>query len=187
MTCLMICFGREVVADVCVCVAEDEEVMRRWRAQTMGILRRASGRDPGMVRETERVTAEVIAAVNAILEEMTVPPIAPSEARDQGLAAVVAAAVDLARLLAVQRAQFTVVFPELLPYRRTVFDPQTMEDVGGGGGEDDDDDDGAGGGREVSCVVFPGVVKRGDERGGRMEWRNVVAKMRVVCRQEGDI
>ncbi|KAK0740566.1 hypothetical protein B0T18DRAFT_431860 [Schizothecium vesticola] len=114
----------------------DEELMRRWRAQTMGILRRASGRDSAMLRETERVTAEVVATVNGILEEMTVPPIPPSEARDQGLAVVVAAAVDLARLLAVQRAQFTVVFPELLPYQRTV----TAEDLllagnGSAGGE----------------------------------------------------
>lgn len=64
-----------------------------------------------------------------------------------------------------------------------------MEDVGGLEYDDDDDDDMGVGGRrerEISCVVFPGLVKMGDESGGGLGvYRNVVKRARVLCR-EGD-
>lgn len=58
-----------------------------------------------------------------------------------------------------------------------MFDPVTMEDIGG---EDDDKLNE----REICCVAFPGVVKRGDENGGHLQWRNVISKARVLCSPE---
>jgi hypothetical protein len=87
-------------------------------------------------------------------------------------------AIDLARLLRVQRAVFAVYMPEVLPHQQTLFDPATMEDVGG---EEDED---ALARREISCVTLPGIVKHGDESGGRLHYRNVIAKARVLCSPE---
>ncbi|KAF4508352.1 hypothetical protein G6O67_004745 [Ophiocordyceps sinensis] len=64
--------------------------------------------------------------------------------------------------------------PEVLPHTRVVFEPATMEDVGGLEEE-------ALTTREIDCVVFPGIIKHGDESGGQMQFRNVIAKARVLC------
>lgn len=58
-----------------------------------------------------------------------------------------------------------------------MFSATEMEDMGGGGDEDGEED----GEREVECVVYPGLVKWGDEQGEHRELRNVVARMRVLC------
>lgn len=100
-----------------------------------------------------------------------------TEARDQALRAQIASAIDLSRLLAVQRAGYAIHMPELLPSQRTVFEAAAMEDIGG---EDEDTLTE----REICCVAFPGIIKRGDERGGRLEYRNVIAKARVLCSPE---
>jgi hypothetical protein len=50
-----------------------------------------------------------------------------------------------------------------------------MEDVGG-------EDEEALVDREISCVVFPGLIKKGDESGSHLNvYRNVIAKARVFC------
>lgn len=85
--------------------------------------------------------------------------------------------VELARLLAVQKAVLRVHMPDVLPHQRTLFEAATMEDVGG-------EDEEALARREIWCVVFPGVVKHGDENGGQMQFRNVIAKARVLCSPE---
>ncbi len=87
--------------------------------------------------------------------------------------------MELSRLMAVQRAVFKVHMPVLLPHQATLFDGDTMEDVGG----TEDDDEGLAA-REICCVAFPGVVKHGDEQGAHMQFRNVVAKARVLCSPE---
>lgn len=67
--------------------------------------------------------------------------------------------------------------PPLAAHQVTAFEGRTMEDIGGGEyGEEEE--------REVWCVAFPGVIKRGDESGGQMQFENVVAKARVLCRPE---
>ena len=55
-----------------------------------------------------------------------------------------------------------------------MFEVSSMEDVGG----EDEDELSA---REIICVVFPGIVKMGDENGERGYLKNVVAKMKVLC------
>ncbi|PMB66394.1 hypothetical protein BM221_007382 [Beauveria bassiana] len=97
-----------------------------------------------------------------------------------------------------ESAVLRVFMPTMRPphERPVLFEASTMEDVGGGADDDEgeDDEDGeeeggtAGGGRrrrrEVWCVVFPGVVKQGDEHGAQMQYRNVICKAKVLCRQE---
>jgi hypothetical protein len=99
-----------------------------------------------------------------------------NEGRDQALRVLINNSVELARLLAVQTAEFRVWMPDIVPHQRTTFDGATMEDIGG----EEDGEDGLSA-REICCVAFPGVIKRGDESGGHLHYRNVIAKARVLC------
>ena len=125
--------------------------------------------------ETATVVDAVVSRVNTLLDAVT--NTTSTEARDQGLQALVASAVDLSRQLAVQKAVFRVEMPDILPHQRTMFDAETMEDIGG----EDEDSLAA---REICCVTFPGITKRGDESGGHLQYRNVISKAKVLCSPE---
>ena len=103
--------------------------------------------------------------------------LAPSEPRDSSLRLLISSSIDLSRLLRAQKAVFTVQMPALIEHQLTIFDGEEMEDVGG---EDEEELSG----REIRCVVFPGVVKWGDENGERGYLKNVVAKTKVLCAPE---
>jgi hypothetical protein len=117
----------------------------------------------------------VVSKVNRLLDAITNTK--STEARDQGLQALVTSAIELSRLLAVQKAVFKVEMPEILPHQRVMFDAEFMEDIGG-----EDEDSLAD--REICCVTFPGIIKRGDESGGHLQYRNVISKAKVLCSPE---
>ncbi|KAL2759376.1 hypothetical protein ACRALDRAFT_1074310 [Sodiomyces alcalophilus JCM 7366] len=150
-----------------------QETLNQWRSSTLSLLRR-EGNDK-MQGETDVVAQGVITRLNGILDAIT--DVRATESRDQALRVQVVSAIELSRLLAVQKATFDVYMPEILPHQETVFDASTMEDMGG-------EDEEALARRDVSCVVFPGIVKRGDETGGHLQYRNVIAKARVLCSPE---
>jgi hypothetical protein len=125
--------------------------------------------------QTSAVVDTVVSKTNALLDAITNTK--ATDARDQGLQALVASAIELSRLLAVQKAVFRIEMPEILPHQRTMFNADTMEDVGG------EDEDGLAD-REICCVTFPGVIKRGDESGGHLQYRNVICKAKVLCSPE---
>ena len=100
-----------------------------------------------------------------------------SEARDSALRVLVNNSIELARLLVVQKAVLRVHMPEILPHQRILFEAATMEDIGG-------EDEEALADREICCVVFPGVIKHGDENGGQMQFMNVLSKAKVLCSPE---
>lgn len=80
-------------------------------------------------------------------------------------------------LLVVQKAVFEVWIPEILPRQQVIFDHGTMEDIGG---EDEENLIQ----RNICCVTFPGIIKRGDENGGQLQFRNVISRARVLCSAE---
>jgi activating signal cointegrator complex subunit 1 len=146
------------------------ESMNQWRSTTLAILRKEA---PQKLKiETEAVAEAVINQVNSIMD--SVGDVQHSETRDQPLRALVNSAIDLSRLLRVQKAIFSIIMPSIEGHQRTMFDPDTMEDIGG---EDEDTLSE----REIRCVTFPGILKLGDENGERTHLRNVVAKIRVLC------
>ncbi|KAK1596143.1 uncharacterized protein LY79DRAFT_545542, partial [Colletotrichum navitas] len=152
---------------------DSPEAINNWRSATLALLHREA--EAKMQAETSAATDRVIARVNRILDAVVAadaPPV--TDARDAALRALVASAVDLARQLSVQKAVFRVFVPDIVPHQRTRFDPATMEDIGG-----EDEDELAH--RDIACVTFPGVIKRGDESGGHMQYQNVIAKARVLC------
>lgn len=128
-----------------------------------------------MQAETDTVILGVIGRLNHVLDAIT--DVKSTEPRDQALRVQVASAIELSRLLAVQKAVFDVSMPEIVPHQQTVFDASTMEDVGG-------EDEEALVRRGISCVTFPGIIKRGDETGGHLQYRNVITKARVLCSPE---
>ncbi|KAK3946397.1 hypothetical protein QBC46DRAFT_415392 [Diplogelasinospora grovesii] len=153
--------------------AGSPEPINQWRSLTLTILKREAAQK--MQVETSRVTETVVSRVNALLSSIT--DTKPTEARDQGLAALVNSAIDLSRLFVVQKAVFKVSMPEILPHQKIMFDPATMEDIGGEDEESLTE-------REICCVTFPGIIKRGDENGGHLQYRNVISKARVLCSPE---
>lgn len=150
--------------------------MNQWRASTLALIRRDA---PQLLQSsTTEYVEKVISRINRILDSITDSSTssAPSrsEARDSALRVLVNNSVELARLLVAQKAVLRVYMPEVLPHQQVMFEPETMEDLG-------DEDEEALARREIWCVVFPGVIKHGDENGGQMQFRNVIAKARVLC------
>ncbi|OAQ95706.1 hypothetical protein LLEC1_07744 [Akanthomyces lecanii] len=148
---------------------QELEPVNQWRASTLTLLRREA---PQLLQDDTTIFAEtVVSRTNHILDALTGDAASSSNGSE--------GARDAApRVLAVLR----VYMPQVVPHQRVLFEPSMMEDIGGA--EYDDDDGEALLEREVGCVVFPGVVKRGDEHGAQMQYRNVICKAKVVCRQE---
>jgi hypothetical protein len=149
------------------------ESINQWRSLTLTILKKDASEK--LQTETSAVVNTVVSKVNRLLDAITNTK--STEARDQGLQALVTSAIELSRLLAVQKAVFKVEMPEILPHQRVLFDAEIMEDIGG-----EDEDSLAD--REICCVTFPGVIKRGDESGGHLQYRNVISKAKVLCTPE---
>ena len=149
------------------------ESMNQWRSTTLAILRKEA--TPKLQTETVVVVESIIINVNKIMGSIS--DAQTSEARDQSLRVFINSAIDLSRLLRIQKANFSIIMPYIKGHQRTMFDSQTMEDIGG---EDEDSLNE----REIRCVTFPGIVKAGDENGERGHLKNVVAKIRVLCKPD---
>jgi activating signal cointegrator complex subunit 1 len=146
------------------------ESMNQWRSTTLAILRKEAPHK--LQAETAIVVEAVVNQVNSILD--SIGDIQHTETRDQPLRTLITSAIELSRLLRVQKAVFSIIMPSIEDFQRTMFDPDSMEDIGG---EDEDSLSE----REIRCVTFPGILKLGDENGERTHLRNVVAKIRVLC------
>jgi len=144
--------------------------MNQWRSTTLAIIRKEA--PERLKNETTTVLEFVVKRVNEIMRSIC--DMQPSEPRDQSLRVLINNAIELSRLLRVQKAVFSVIMPAIEGYQRTIFDTKTMEDIGG---EDEEmlyD-------REIRCVTFPGIIKAGDENGEKGHLKNIVSKMRVLC------
>ncbi|KAL5588593.1 hypothetical protein FOBRF1_015121 [Fusarium oxysporum] len=152
--------------------ADSDEAINQWRSSTLSLLRR----DGSSLKEsTSSVTEAILSRITRILDALC--GTSPSEARDSGLRVLVNNSIELARLVAVQKAVLRVNMPTVLPHQRVMFESETMEDLGG-------EDEESLTGREICCVAFPGVIKHGDEHGGHLQYRNVILKARVLCSPE---
>ncbi|UKZ82231.1 hypothetical protein TrVFT333_010016 [Trichoderma virens FT-333] len=155
------------------------DVVNQWRSSTLALLRREAHH---LHDNTDAFAEAVISRITQLLDSIitTSPSSAPatSTARDSALRVLIKNSIELARLLVVQKARLRVYMPVILPHQQVLFEPDTMEDMGG----EEDEENLAN--REISCVVFPGVIKHGDENGGHMQYRNVIVKARVLCSPE---
>ena len=147
--------------------------MNQWRATTLTLLRKEA--PVRLQEETAAVMNNVVSRVNRILDAIT--DSSPTDARDQALRALVSNSVELARLLVVQRAVFKVTMPRVLPHQRIVFEALSLEDIGG-------EEEERLAACEICCVTFPGITKFGDENGGHPQFRNIIAKAKVLCSPE---
>ncbi|KAH7400000.1 hypothetical protein BKA64DRAFT_471552 [Cadophora sp. MPI-SDFR-AT-0126] len=145
------------------------ESMNQWRSTTLSILRKESQK---LQSATTAVIDGIVSQVNNIMDGIS--DTKHTEMRDQALRSIISSSIELSRQLRVQKAVFSVIMPSIVDYQKTMFDSDSMEDIGG---EDEDSLSD----REIRCVTFPGIVKAGDENGERSHLRNVVAKIRVLC------
>ncbi|KAL6915758.1 hypothetical protein ACHAPO_005220 [Fusarium lateritium] len=152
--------------------ANSDEAINQWRSSTLSLLRRDSS---SLKESTSSVTEVILKRITRLLDALC--STSPSEARDSGLRVLVNNSIELARLVAVQKAVLRVNMPIVLPHQRIMFESGTMEDLGG-------EDEESLTGREICCVAFPGVIKHGDEHGGHLQYRNVILKARVLCSAE---
>lgn len=146
------------------------ESVNTWRATTLSIIRKEAPQK--LETEITAVVESVVKQINSIMTAIS--DTQPSEPRDQSLRGLVKESIELSQLLRIQKAVFTVVMPSLEDHQKTMFDPESMEDMGG---EDEDSLSE----REIRCVTFPGIIKAGDENGERSYLKNVVSKIRVLC------
>lgn len=162
------------------------ESVNQWRSVTLAILKKEAVQK--MQVQTMQTADDVVAHVNRVVDSLAsdsaantdssnAPASASTDARDQALRHLVSSAIELSRLLVVQKAVFDVWMPEIVPHQQIIFDHATMEDIGG---EDEDSLVQ----REIFCVTFPGLIKQGDENGGQLQFRNIISKARVLCSPE---
>jgi activating signal cointegrator complex subunit 1 len=144
--------------------------MNQWRSTTLALLRKDAAQR--LQNETAAVVDALVGQVNTMLSSIS--DTQSSDSRDQSLRALINSSIDLSRLLRVQKAVFTIIMPSIEDHQRTMFDVESMEDIGG---EDEDTLHE----REIRCVTFPGIAKSGDENGESSHLRNIVAKIRVLC------
>ncbi|KAI9832319.1 MAG: hypothetical protein M1826_002005 [Phylliscum demangeonii] len=173
-------------------------MVNKWRAAALSMVRH--GEDKAIQARMANRIDIIESRINGLLYELT--DAKPSDARHKGLQSIVQQAVELSQILRIQYAQFKVDIPfiggadddddddEVEPHDEDddeegdeddddvdddplIFDGMTMEDVTA---EDED----ALGDRDVRCVIFPCVVKYGDEEGNNLHLRNVLVKAKVL-------
>lgn len=158
--------------------------MQHWRSVTLSILKKEGG---GHLQEqTAQVIDQVVADIKSLLGAITQDGAiatgiggsnATAEAQDLSLRHLIEQAIELSRLLVAQKANYEIWMPEIVHHQQVMFDQTTMEDIGG---EDEDNLIE----RDIRCVTFPGIIKRGNEGGTQLHFRNVISKARVLCSLE---
>lgn len=159
------------------------EAVNQWRSVTLSILKKDAA--DRMQVPTTQLIANVTSRIMGLLDAITIGLAVKNssgadetlEAREQALRHLTINSIELSRLFVVQKAAFEVWMPEVMPHQQVMFDHATMEDIGG---EDEENLVR----REICCVTFPGVIKRGDENGSQLQFRNVISKARVLCGPE---
>jgi activating signal cointegrator complex subunit 1 len=150
-------------------ITKDDGKVNQWRSTTLVLLR---GSVEQLRPSTDAIVESIVRKINSIMDNISDAD--SSEARDLSLRALINNAIDLSRLLRVQKAVFKTVMPVIEGHQINRFDAEIMEDIGG---EDEDSLEG----REIRCVTFPGMIKEGNESGEQTQLRNVIAKARVLC------
>lgn len=137
--------------------------VNEWRSTTLSLIRQSS--EDALQAHTTGLSRIIHDTISRILGKLTAS--AATDARDKGLQSIIDQAIDLSRAFRVQRAQFEVDMPSMTEEGPLQFDVATMEDITG---ENDEELIG----RRVECVVFPCVIKLGDESGDNVSlaWRS---------------
>lgn len=118
-----------------------------------------------------KMAQDIQGRINMVLDELTSGQ--TTEARDRCLRSMIDQAVDLARLFRIQQAQFKVHMPSLDDDHPLLFDPETMEDISG-------EDEQALRGHKIDCIMFPCVMKFGDETGDNVRTMHISSGLRLT-------
>ncbi|ROW12945.1 hypothetical protein VPNG_04651 [Cytospora leucostoma] len=162
------------------------ESVNQWRSVTLTMLKKDAAHN--MQVQITQTAEDVVTRIDRVLDSITTDTAGKAgsgntaaanstDAKNQALRQLVDNAIELSRLLVLQKAVFEVWMPDIEPHQQVIFDHETMEDIGG---EDEENLVQ----REICCVTLPGIIKRGDENGGQLQFRNVISKARVLCSAE---
>lgn len=141
---------------------------QHWRALSMRLLRD----NEGFRQRTKELCTETADQTLPLLQEIS-GFAATGESRLQ-LYSIFEECANLALLFHMQRAYYQVQMPPIDPSNILMFDPVTMENV-------NVSEDGEMQKVQIDIVVFPSVVKHGDEAGTNLQLRNVITKAKVFC------
>ena len=104
-------------------VADDGGKVNQWRSTTLNILR--SGSMEQLRPGTEAAVGSVVFKINRIMDDIS--DAEASDARDESLKVLINSAIELSRLLRVQKAVFKTVMPVLEAHHINRFDSEIME------------------------------------------------------------
>jgi activating signal cointegrator complex subunit 1 len=151
-------------------MARDMTCSNQWRSSRLAAFKKEALEK--LQPAADSLVTTLVSRINNILNNIS--DVQHSDARDQSLRSLLNSAVELSRLLRVQKAVFKTIMPVIEGHQINIFDADTMEDVGG---EDEDSLEG----REICCTTFPGMIKEGDEAGEHAQLKNVISKARILC------
>lgn len=145
--------------------------VRQWRAVTLTLLMRQASFREQRDRDTEAVVQAILQTLSAILP----PPTHMEDQIETQLRRVVREAVELSIEMRCQRAEY-MMLPPLQPeydaagelVETVAFNPELMHERSKGAGRDNGEDDAENlrfAGLAVRVVLFPLVVKKGDDDG----------------------
>lgn len=127
-----------------------------WRSQTFLFLQKADGDLKHTIESATRERSEtLIESISDALSTLTVLELNKSQLT--GLEKIVDYTVSIWRLLCAQRAEYRCVLPDAERDGQLNFDGELMEDIQDSTEKID--------GQPVNCIVFPAVLKAGDEQG----------------------
>jgi hypothetical protein len=162
-----------------------EREYQTWRSYTMSLLSRTcvTIKDPSS-SVFEKQSSEILQAIWEVLG--TWLPASEHAPTREGLGRIITKAIKIMQLLRMQRAYWTIAYPDWHPIRtppKLLFNPLTMVDRGtnqGGVGEIPQE---SLRNRTVELVIRPALFKRGDASGNKFDVESCPVRAEVQCQK----
>ncbi|KAG0639027.1 hypothetical protein HOY80DRAFT_886942 [Tuber brumale] len=154
--------------------------VHQWRATTLTLLSQRPAFPPKRNADIESVVATILSQLSTLLP----PPQQYTQLAHSSLASIITSAVSLAIDMRTQRAEYVMLRPPAPTYdengdvNNTV--PFISSRMANRGSDPATDAELEAEGATVKAILFPMVIRRGDEYGERYERESVVLKMQVL-------
>ncbi|CAZ84319.1 unnamed protein product [Tuber melanosporum] len=154
--------------------------VHQWRATTLTLLSQRPAFPPKRDADIESVVATILSQLSTLLP----PPQQYTQLAHSSLTSIITSAVSLAIDMRTQRAEYVMLRPPAPTYdengdvNNTV--PFISSRMANRGSDPATDAELEAEGATVKAILFPMVIRRGDEYGERYERESVVLKMQVL-------
>jgi hypothetical protein len=162
-----------------------EREYQTWRSYTMSLLSRTcvTIKDPSS-SAFEKQSSEILQAIWEVLG--TWLPASDHASTREGLGQIIAKAIKIMQLLRMQRAYWTIAYPDWHPIRtppKLFFNPLTMVDRGTSQGRVSEIPQESLRNRTVELVIRPALFKRGDASGNKFDIESCLVRAEVQCQK----